>query len=269
MHGGGRILLSDTCGVSEQSADLPGFRESTGSSNVDLHSAQITGHQGRPLGQHSELLDEKYFWMGHLCSWGAQAGGLLFGPGYSWAEHRTFQQRLWHWAVRPTFTIPLTSGHRLHIAYRGGRDEARVEYLVHNPEWERDVMVARDDGHFMGPGLSWPNLLAATENGLSGGTTTDPHTRLLLLLPAFGDAGTPQDGLERLAAALRARLGSPDAESLAAAMIDTQGLTGPVRWTTTGDGVEINDGEYSLRNPTSSFALTGDHLIRASAALAA
>lgn len=48
----------------------------------------------------------------------------------------------------------------------------------------------------MGPGLSWPNLIAAADNNLPGGTTLDPHARLLLLLPAFGDVSAPQEAVE-------------------------------------------------------------------------
>lgn len=237
--------------------------------NADLHPAQISGYGDGSLRRFPELLDEKQFWMGHLYSWGSQTGGLLFGRGYNWAEHRTFQQQLSQRADQPAFTIPLAEGHRLRVAYRTGQDGAGVDYRVDHPEWEWSVLVSRDDGHFMGPGLSWPNLIAAADNGLPGGTITDPHTRLLLLLPAFGDAGAPRDAaVQRLAAALRARLARPDAEQLAAAMLDTQGLTGQVRWATTEHGLEINDGEYSLRNPASNFALAGDQLTRVSAALA-
>lgn len=227
----------------------------------------MPGYCGGRFGRRPELLDEKLFWMGHLYSWGA--GGLLFGPGYDWVAHRTFQQRLWRQAEWPTFTIPLATGCRVHIVYRGIEGEAAVDYLVHDPAWERPALIARGDGHFMGPGLSWPDLVAAADNGLPGGTTMDPHARLLLLLPAFGDgvAGSPE-AVDRLTAALRARLGTFDVESPAAAMLEVQGLTGPVRWNTTEDGVHVNDGKYSVRNPAGEFALPGDRLARVSAALA-
>lgn len=213
--------------------------------------------------------------MGHLYSWGA--GGLFFGPGYDWAAHRSFQRSLWRRADWPAYTIPLASGCRIHVVYRTVQDEAAIDYLVYDPEWGRAALIARDDGHFMGPGLSWPDLVAAADNGLPGGTTTDPHARLLLLLPAFGDADIPQqDAVVRLAAALRARVSTFDAQppsaaaaaAAAAAMLETQGLTGPVRWARTADGVRVNDGTYALRNPTSAFALPGDHLVRVGAALA-
>ncbi|MFD4737967.1 hypothetical protein ACFWNR_25050 [Streptomyces virginiae] len=57
----------------------------------------------------------------------------------------------------------------------------------------------------MGPGPSRAELTAAADNGLPGGSTTDPHARLLLLLPALGDDAVPDDAVRRLAGALRAR----------------------------------------------------------------
>lgn len=57
---------------------------------------------------------------------------------------------------------------------------------------------------------------AAAEKGLPGGSTTDPDARLLLLLPALGDDAVPDDAMERLTAALRARSRVEAPERLAA-----------------------------------------------------
>jgi hypothetical protein len=232
--------------------------------DADLHPARIPGYHDGPFGRRPELLEERLFWMSHLYSW--SGGGRLFGAGYDWAEHRSFQQRLWQRGDWPAFTMALAGGHRIHVVYRTVQDEEGVDHLVHHPDWERAELIARDDGHFMGPGLSWPDLITAADNGLPGGTT-DPHTRLLLLLPALGDDGLPPDAVHRLAAALRTRLDRHDAEPLAAAMLDDQGLTGPVRWTSNERGTRTNDGPYSYRNPANDFALPADRLARVSAAL--
>ncbi|MFF2147213.1 hypothetical protein [Kitasatospora sp. NPDC058190] len=237
--------------------------------DADAPPVRIAGYHDGPFGLSPELLDERLFWMGHLYSCaGGGAGGLMFGPGYAWADHRAYQQRLWQRVDWPVFTIPLAAGHQLHVVYRAVPDEVGVDYLVDHPNWERAELLARDDGHFMGPGLSWPDLVAAADNGLPCGTVADPHARLLLLLPAFGDAAAPPEAVDRLAAALRARLGSQSAAPLATAMLEAQGLTGPVRWAATENGTRINDGRYSFRNPANDFALPGDRLARVSAALA-
>ncbi|MEU1300158.1 hypothetical protein [Streptomyces shenzhenensis] len=120
----------------------------------------------------------------------------------------------------------------------------------------------------MGPGLSWAELASAADNGSAGGSTTDPHSRLLLLLPAFGDAAIPATAAERLASALHARTAVEDPEQLAVALLEAQGPCGPTHWTTSRDGQQINDGFYSFRNPTNGFALSADRLARVTAALA-
>ncbi|MFD5494749.1 hypothetical protein ACFWH4_18060 [Streptomyces sp. NPDC127091] len=73
---------------------------------------------------------------------------------------------------------------------------------------------------------------------------------------------------ERLTSALRALVGVEDPEALATALMENQGAPGPSTWSVRGDGVRINDGEYSYRNPADHFALPPARLDRVSAALA-
>ncbi|MDU0258480.1 hypothetical protein RVN83_36790 [Streptomyces sp. PU10] len=138
-------------------------------------------------------MNERLFWLAHLHSWAdiTDAEELLYGADYEAAgafQHRLFAQASW-----PTFTIPLRTGHRIHIVYRTFEEDEGVDYLLHHPDWDLAELLATEEGHFMGPGLSWPELVAAAGNALPGGTTTDPHARLLLLLPALGDDAPPND----------------------------------------------------------------------------
>ncbi|WP_409055168.1 hypothetical protein [Streptomyces sp. SYP-A7185] len=235
--------------------------------NADLRPARIPGYDGGPLTYQAGLLDEPLFWLGHLysCIHNEEAEELLFGADYDAAGD--FQRRLWEQAEWPAFTVPLAADHRLHVVYRTVTDDTGTDYLLHHPDWDRAELLARDDGHFMGPGLSWPELVAAADNMLPGGSTTDPHSRLLLLLPAFGDDAVPEDAARRLSGALRARTSVEDPETLASALLEDQGAPGPARWTKAGHGLSVNDGEYSFRNPTNRFALSVDRLARVTAAL--
>ncbi|MFG2951459.1 hypothetical protein [Streptomyces adustus] len=235
--------------------------------SADMHPDQIPGYDGGLLAHLPELLDEPLFWLGHLasCVESEEAEELLFGADYDAAEdfHREMSGRV-EW---PTFTVPVNAG-RLHIVYRNLEGDAGTDYLLHHPDWDRAELLALDDGHFMGPGLSWPELSAAADNGLSGGSTIDPDSRLLLLLPAFGDATVPAVAVERLVAALRARTAVEDPELLAAALLEGQGPCGPTHWTMNRDGQRVNDGRYSFRNPANGFALSADRLARVTTALA-
>lgn len=176
---------------------------------ADLHPDRIPGYHDGPFARRPELLNQKLFWHGHLysCAQG-NAGRLLWGADYAWADHRNFQRRLWERGDWPAFTIPLAAGHRLHVVYRTIEDEAGVDYLLHHPDWEQADLIARDDGHFMGPGLSWMELVAAADSAPPGGTAPDAHAHLLLLLPALGDNTVPEQAVYRLAAALSDCLGS-------------------------------------------------------------
>jgi hypothetical protein len=120
----------------------------------------------------------------------------------------------------------------------------------------------------MGPGLSWAELTAAADNGLPGGSTIDPHARLLLLLPAFGDDAVPVEAVDRVTEALRTRTRVTAPGRLAAALLKDQGPCGPVRWAMSEGGYRINDGRYSYRNPANRFAWPAIRLARVAAALA-
>jgi hypothetical protein len=237
--------------------------------SADLTPTRIPGYDGGPLTHRPELLDERLFWLGHLssCAQSSEdAQELLLGADYDAAGD--FQAVLYKRADWPTFTVPLAAGHRLHVVLRTFEDEPGTDYLLHHPDGEWAELLAVDDGHFMGPALSWPELTAAADNSLPGGSTTDPDARLLLLLPALGDDDLPDDAVERLTSALQALVGVEDPEAVAAALLESQCAPGAATWTTTGDGVRVNDGSYSYRNPANGFALPPARLARVSAALA-
>ncbi|WP_243740986.1 hypothetical protein [Streptomyces sp. 8K308] len=229
----------------------------------DHHPTRLPGYHEGPFGRRPELLADRRFWAMHLYPC-AQA---LYRASHAWGRQREFNRRVWERADWPAFTVALAGGHRLHVVYRTIEGDAGVDYLLHHPDWARAELLASVDGHFMGPGLSWPELVAAADNATPGGSTTDPHARLLLLLPAFGDRACPADATDRLAAALRARVGVEDPEPVAAAILEKQGLTGPTGWTTTAGGVRVNDGGHSYRNPANHFALPPEAQARVTAAL--
>ncbi|MFB7611643.1 hypothetical protein [Streptomyces gardneri] len=217
---------------------------------------RIPGYDEGPFRHQPELLDDHLFWQVHLHlsdTHDLEAEALLSQllGGDTW----------------PVFTVPLAGDHRLYVVYRALEGEAGIDYLVHHPDWDEAETLAQDDGHFMGPGLSWAELTTAADNGLPGGSTIDPHARLMLLLPAFGDDAMPDDAVERLTAAMRARTRVEAPERLAAARLAYQGEWGPTHWTTGARGYLINDGGYSFRNPANRFAWPTARLAQVASAL--
>jgi hypothetical protein len=235
--------------------------------SATTHPSRIPGYDGGPFAHRPELLDENLFWLGHLysCAAEAEAEELLLGADEEAAAG--FQRGLMEGAQWPVFTVPLHHDHRVYVVYRAFPDDPGVDYLLHHPDWDRAELLARDEGHFMGPALSWPELCAAADNGLPGGSTSDPGARLLLLLPALGDEAVPDEAAGRVAAALGACTAVEAPEALAAALLDAQGPAGAARWSAAEGVGRVSDGPYSYRNPANHFALPPDRLARVSAAL--
>lgn len=233
----------------------------------DLHPVRLSIREPGPYTHRPQLLEERLFWWGHLSTC------LRGGAPRSWlgqhdpTAYRDFGRRLWDAGDRLVFTVPLSGGLRLHVVYENAGEDASVEYVAHHPAWEEAEVLARDAGHWRGPGLSWSELTAAADNALPGGTTTDRDTRLLLLLPALGDADLPVGAGKRLAACLRDRLGAAQPGRLATFMLRHQGMAGPARWSGGARGVRVNDGRYSFRNPENRDAMPDCRLAQLSAAL--
>ncbi|MFI8823837.1 hypothetical protein [Streptomyces sp. NPDC053431] len=229
---------------------------------------RIPGYDGGPFHHQPELLDDHLFWLGHLHNYFSESEEAeeLVGETDE-QEAGALQSRLLGGDTRPVFTVPLAGGHRLYVVYRAFEEDEGIDYLLHHPDWDAAQHLAHDGGHFMGPGLSWAELIAAADNRLPGGSTTDPHTRLLLLLPAFGDDAVPDSAVERLTAALRACTRVEEPERLATALLEDQGPYGPAQWTKAEGGYPINDGDHSFRNPANRFAWPATCLARAATAL--
>lgn len=149
----------------------------------------------------------------------------------------------------PVFRVGLRGDAELAVVCRNFADDAGVDYLV-RPEPDRKVIeIASLEGHYRGPGLSWPELVAVA------GHQHDRLRRaqaLLLLAPAFGDeaAGTA-DAASVLAEAMRT-LGAPgDTTALATlALSDEVGFWGRVPWV-----AGVPDVDDAPRNPASPVAL--------------
>ncbi|MEW2421458.1 hypothetical protein AB0911_13030 [Streptomyces nigra] len=225
----------------------------------------IPGYEYGPLADGHAYLDDPLFWPVHLgsCLRGEAAEEAAFGADWDAAMelYRTLSaDHEW-----PVFSVPLRSGHILYVVYRNLDGEWGVDYLVHHPSWPSAETLAVDDGHFMGPGMAWHELAGVAGQSVSTGVT-DADARLLLLFPTLGDAGLPDDAASRLTAALDALTTIEEPAEVARMLLEHQGQWGPAHWSRR-DGVSINDGGHSYRNPGNPFALPEGRLREIGAAL--
>lgn len=219
---------------------------------------RIPGYEGGPLVTGSAYLDDPLFWPVHLgtCLRGEDAQRAAFGADWDAAVELYRALSADHeW---PVFSVPLRSGHTIHVVYRNIEGDRGVDYLMHHPTWAAAEILATDDGHFMGPGMAYPELLSAARQPSTEGVG-DTDARLLLLFPTLGDARLADDAAVPLAAALAALTVVEEPGEVAGMLLENQGQWGPAHWWP-ADGVRINDGRHSCRNPHNAFALPEDRL---------
>ncbi|MGF0172715.1 hypothetical protein ACQF36_20095 [Streptomyces sp. Marseille-Q5077] len=174
--------------------------------------------------------------------------------------------------IWPAFRIPMTGGHMLWIVHRNFPDDAGTDYLITHPDWDRHACLASLDGHYSGPGLSWPELVAVAGSAPAGAAgVVDPGLRLLLLLPAFGDADVPEaEAVARTSGALRAvGVAEDTAPDVAAQLLDHPFWDGP-SWAVRGRSplsgttaepsspLALCDGRYSPRTVPAGLGITTD-----------
>ncbi|MFJ2830962.1 hypothetical protein ACIPC1_25920 [Streptomyces sp. NPDC087263] len=160
----------------------------------------------------------------------------------------------------PAYRIPLTGGHLLWVVHRNFPDDPGTDYLLTHPDWDRDAPLASLEGHFSGPGLSWPELVAVADSAPARDEgVRDPALRLLLLLPVFGDADVPvAEAISRISGALTTvGVAAGAAPGVAERLLDHPFWDGPT-WTTQSESplsggavgpspLGVCDGQYSPR----------------------
>src|SRR5438445_3444614 len=122
--------------------------------DAERHPSVLPGYDGGPYTHRPDWLAEPMFWLAHLysCVQSEQAEELFFGADYE-AAVRVYSS-IHEAADWPVFTLPVASGHRIHVVYRTSQDDPGTDYLLHHPDWERAEVLAQDEGHFMGAASS-------------------------------------------------------------------------------------------------------------------
>ncbi|MBB5803585.1 hypothetical protein F4560_003353 [Saccharothrix ecbatanensis] len=143
----------------------------------------------------------------------------------------------------PVLTLPVRGGHRVHLVWCNFPDDSGHDYLLSPADNRRAVPLAHISGNFHGPGLSWDELVATSQQ-------PDPvlsaAARMLLLLPASGDTAAPPTAPDLVAAALTAVGAKRHQRAVATELLSHRNRWTPANWHTTG-GVSWCSGWYTYR----------------------
>ncbi|MFJ9799215.1 hypothetical protein [Streptomyces sp. NPDC101145] len=203
---------------------------------------------GRPL------LDEPGFWPAYLADLAEGFAPEAFGSDAGDAD--AMLDTLRDPSAWPVFTVPLTGGFAIVVHFCNGEEFPTADCFLTHPEWGIDLVLASDDQDRVGPGLCWPELAALLEAPPGAAGVTDPHARLLLLLPVLGDADVPEEAVTAVAAALAAQGAPEPCEALAARLLRGHPLWGAGHWWFDEDERSwLCEGDHSPRKVP-----LGDHL---------
>ena len=189
----------------------------------------------------SQSLDDPVTWAGLLTSVGfAHRAGDAFEVPKPVVEGRVsewMQPGSW-----PVFTTALGDHALLHLVWRNFDGDAGNDYLLAGGADAEVTLLASIEGHFQGPGISWPELQRAAGRASSA---RDAAVRTLMLLPILGDSATPSNATDVVQDALR-EVGATQAISDTAEQLLHGRLWGSPTWSLE-DGVATCHGQHSLR----------------------
>lgn len=210
----------------------------------------IDGYEDFPLVDGTPLLADPLFWPTYFSDTMAASEPARVAEAFEVDEaacENFYLSQLVNHDTWPVFRIGLRDGHDIYVIYRNVPGDKTTEYVLCQPGGVHSLELANIGGHEFRPGLSWGELVtAANRIGASPGVT-EPDARLLLLLPAFGDAGLSSDAVAVLAAALKRCGAGAGADDLAAWFLEDP--EGWPTWRLQDDGVLVCDDRYSRRDP--------------------
>ena len=194
-----------------------------------------------PLVDGHHLMADALFWPAYLCVAGLyEAAPPAFDVDP--ADLEPLLDTLTDSDRWPVLTVPTRLGTRVCIVQRNFPEDAGLDYLLDRGPDQTFLDLAAIEGHFRGPALSWAELVTASAQP---DARLSPTHRLLLLLPACGDADTPPDAIELVSAALAEVGAGGRAGELAAQLLDSPYFGAP-EWTVV-DGVPACSGRHAYR----------------------
>ncbi|MER7191284.1 hypothetical protein [Streptomyces flaveolus] len=211
-------------------------------------------YSSSPVVDGHRLLDEPGFWPAHLADMSEGHPPEAFGSDAGDAD--AMLDTLHDPSAWPVFTVPLAGGFAIVVHYNSGEEFTTTDYFLTHPDWSQDLVLASDDQDRIGPGLCWPELAALLEAPPGAAGVTDPHARLLLLLPVLGEAAVPEEAVTAVIEALVAQGAPEPSEALARQLLQGHPMWGAEEWWFDDDEQSwLCEGDHSPRKVP-----LGDHL---------
>jgi hypothetical protein len=207
----------------------------------------LTGYEGDPLVNGTDLLEAPGFWAVHLGYLGGVSPEDFKGAFEVSAEELAeLDQRLRDTERWPVFRIDLPSGAVFRVIYRNRNPDNGIDFVFSHPRWPKSILLAWHDERPAWPGLCWRELVWIADHPPSTSRwIVGWERRLLLFLPAMGDADLPSSAVDTVADALN-RVGAGWASHDLATGL-TSWARGPT-WSYTPAGALVCDAQYAVRS---------------------
>lgn len=157
------------------------------------------------LADASSRTADELFWPAFLYSvGGSETAAVAFDADP--ADVEAYAEELHQSGSWPYVVLPLGSGYRLYVLIGNFKGDAGWDYLLQPAGADTVITLGALEGNFLGPAYSWRELVLAANQP---DPTRSASERLLLLLPARGDADLPPDAGRLIAEAFVAVGGRP------------------------------------------------------------
>jgi hypothetical protein len=213
------------------------------------------------------FLTDPLFWPTYLCdTFYHDASMVIAAFEVDEEDCLKYYRRLQNPEAWPVHRLGLPDGqHEIDVVRRNAPGAGNKEFVLSRPGGQHPLELAVVGGHEFRPGLSWPELVAtATSSGTPFGVV-QPHARLVLLLPGFGDPDLPAEATATLTAALSKCGAGSRAGDLAERLLDEPEHW--PQWRRQPDGALVCIGRYSRRNPEGPAGHPPADLLEISSAL--
>jgi hypothetical protein len=232
-------------------------------------SVLIAGYEDDPLIDGMSFLADALFWPTYLASLAGPEDDTMVDDafGVDREDMADCYRRLTDPVRWPVFQVSLAQDHEINVIFRNFEEDMGVDFVFCPAGGGGSLQLATLEGHFRGPGLSWPDLAAVSGSPPSDYGVVDPAARLLLLLPAMGDGDLPATAAPMVASALAACGAGSASQQLADALLDDHPMWDLPHWRRDKEGAIVCDGQWSRRNPDAAGAFTPSEALEISLAL--